>query len=274
MAPNRTLAEAENAGMAFAKAAGADSLAALRKMSAADLQKVRVRAASGRTWDANVDGWFLPEQTAAIFEHAKQNDVPILVGSTASEATSTRLQQITADAMREEAQHNFGTDAQTFLKLYPFTSDDSAKSAQQDFHRDQTFGWPTREWARAQAATGKSKVYYYFFSHVAPGPYADAGIAAPHGAELAFAYDWVGSRTDTNTEWRDVDRKLADAMSTYWINFATTGDPNGKGLTRWPAYSATNDTVLLVGDSITVGALPHKDTLDFLTPYIRKNALP
>ena len=36
---------------------------------------------------------------------------------------------------------------------------------------------------------------------------------------------------------RDIDRKLAKTMSGYWISFMQTGDPNGKGLPIWEAYS-------------------------------------
>jgi len=272
-APARSRAAAEDAGVQFLKAAGAGSVAALRAMPAADLQKTgRLPGVPGRLWDVNVDGWLLPDNVAAIFEQGKQNDVPILVGSNAGEWTSPRLAAITAAALREEAQQTFGSDAATFPRLYPFETDESARLAQQYLHRDQTFGWPTREWARAQAKTGRSKVYFYFFQHVSPGPYADAGMAAPHGGELPFVFDWVNSKTNTGTDWRDSERKLADAMSSYWLNFAATGDPNGKDLVRWPAYDSATDTVLLVDDAIAAGPLPHKDALDFLSPFMRKPA--
>ena len=44
-------------------------------------------------------------------------------------------------------------------------------------------------------------------------------------------------RTDP---WSDLDRSLADTLSSYWANFAITGDPNGKGLPVWPAFKEKN----------------------------------
>jgi para-nitrobenzyl esterase len=56
-------------------------------------------------------------------------------------------------------------------------------------------------------------------------------------------------------------------MSTYWVNFATTGDPNGKNLAKWPAYDPKSDQVLELGDKVQVRINPHAPALDFLDTY-------
>jgi para-nitrobenzyl esterase len=45
---------------------------------------------------------------------------------------------------------------------------------------------------------------------------------------------------------------------------AKAGDPNGKGLPRWPAYREKSDTALNLGDKIEPIPVPHKAALDFL----------
>jgi para-nitrobenzyl esterase len=55
------------------------------------------------------------------------------------------------------------------------------------------------------------------------------------------------------TPWTDADRKLADMMSSYWVNFATNGNPNGNGLPQWPLYSQKSDQAMVLGDTVSVG---------------------
>jgi para-nitrobenzyl esterase len=41
------------------------------------------------------------------------------------------------------------------------------------------------------------------------------------------------------------DLALSDMISSYYVNFATTGDPNGKGLPQWPAFSDKDQQVMV-----------------------------
>lgn len=40
------------------------------------------------------------------------------------------------------------------------------------------------------------------------------------------------------------DETLAHEMSTYWANFAKTGNPNGAGLPHWPRYDSDTDMLM------------------------------
>jgi para-nitrobenzyl esterase len=51
------------------------------------------------------------------------------------------------------------------------------------------------------------------------------------------------------------DRKLAEEMSSYWVNFARWDDPNGPGLPSWPAFANAESKVQYLGDPLTVGGV-------------------
>jgi para-nitrobenzyl esterase len=96
--------------------------------------------------------------------------------------------------------------------------------------------------ARNASASGQP-AWLYLFTRVRPGM---DSIRAYHGAEIPYVFD-------TADEWlpRDeTDRKLTDAMTSYWVNFVTSGDPNGRDLPKWPQASAHETNALELGDTI------------------------
>ena len=257
----RTLAESEEAGVKFAEAAGAASISALRALTADSVNR-----ANGFQASATVDGWVFPQDVATIFRTGKQNDVPAIIGSNAHEGTIFTPETTTGQSFRAQSQRRYGADTDAFLKLYPFATDQEARAAQAASMRDQTFGWEMRTWARLQTQTGKSKVYLYYFSHVPPLPNA-AWLGAQHGAEIPYAFNWPSGKHSTQVAWTDADRKLADQVSSYWVQFATTGDPNGKGLPKWNAYHVKDDQAMGFGDVLGMIPVPNKAALDFLDGY-------
>jgi carboxylesterase type B len=55
------------------------------------------------------------------------------------------------------------------------------------------------------------------------------------------------------------DRQIAATLSSYWANFAATGNPNGKGLAAWPAVTKDAPQTMEVGDEfrrIPIAATP------------------
>ena len=76
----KRLPDAEVVGAAYAKTAGASSIADLRKVEADKLPP-------GRGWPI-IDGYVIPDDQYKLYEAKKYNDVPILVGYNSDEGAS------------------------------------------------------------------------------------------------------------------------------------------------------------------------------------------
>jgi para-nitrobenzyl esterase len=56
-------------------------------------------------------------------------------------------------------------------------------------------------------------------------------------------------------------------MAGYWTNFAKTGDPNGPGLPKWPAFRSASPEAMIFRGSPQAGALPDPKHFDVLDRY-------
>jgi para-nitrobenzyl esterase len=226
---------AEQAGVTLAGKLAATTLEALRAKGVGEVM-TQARGLGGVGWPV-LDGWVLPDDQYVLYEKGRYHDTPILVGINSDEGASFSR---TTDAAQFETDTRvrFGPMADRILKAYAPDSNGSIKQAPRNVMREASFGWHTWVWAKLQNQRGGSPAFVYYMDQRPPYP-ADSRNAdvagVPHGAELPYVFQKLDL---TPLPWTDADRRISDAMATYWTNFAKTGDPNRAGLPRWPAFTA------------------------------------
>jgi len=228
---------AEFIGTEFAKSMKAKSIADLRAKSEDEILQASLKPNSHFAPD--IDGYFLPEPVSALYGSEMESHVPLLAGWNADEGDAQAIfdkEKPTAKGFAKRLHVLYGAKADDLLRVYPASSDEEARRSAADLAGDRFIAYGTWKWIEMHLASSKSPVYRYEFDQ-APPPAAGSteSRGAYHSAEIEFVFGVLASK---KLPWRADDMKLSDLMSTYWSNFAKTGDPNGEGLPKWPQYDA------------------------------------
>ena len=255
----RTLADAEADGLKLGESKGASSLAALRAMSWQKLTEPVPPEPGGAgglrlRFAPIVDGYVLPAAVRDIVAQGRQNDVPTLTGANVGELGGLMgpPAPVTVEAFVTRARQQYGAMADEFLALYPAANDEQAATMQTQSSRAQALV-SMYLWAKERARTAKTRTYTYLWDHTMPGPDA-ARFGAFHTSEVPYVLNTLYM---SDRPFEATDRQIADMMSSYWANFAATGDPNGEGLPRWDPVGDRPE-VMEVGDK--TGPVPFADT--------------
>jgi len=243
---------AEERGLKFAAKVGANNLKDLRQLSADSLL-----SAFRGTGSAIIDGYVLPERVSTMIAANKQSDLPLMIGYTADEENAPRHNTV-AD-YREYVRKAFGKDSATIFKTYPGDSDEQARESSKYIQRDIRFGFQNFAWAAIQSDR-QSKSYMYFFTRQVPEHGGTNKYGAFHSSEIAYAYD---NLKFFNRPFTSEDHELAKLMSTYWVNFAKTGDPNGASLPVWPAFNKQKGEVMIFDAASKAAIHPYFNGLHY-----------
>src|SRR5262249_15388275 len=129
--PPQPLADAEQNGVKFGEAAGATTLAALRAMSAEQIQE-SLGKAQGVRFGTALDGYFLPKPISAIFEAGEQAKIPLLEGSNTQEQAARSVLgngEPTAESLAAAIKRFYGDQAGDVVKAYAANTTDEVYEA-------------------------------------------------------------------------------------------------------------------------------------------------
>ena len=201
-----------------------------------------------------------------MFAEGKQNDVVSLTGINMGELQGIAGPQegpATVEAYQQEAKKRFGDRAEEFLKLYPVATEGQVKSSLEESARDGNVT-ALYLWAQVRARTSKTPVYEYVWNHALPGPDASR-YGAFHSSELPYVLNTLNMSDRPFTRH---DQEIADVMSSYWANFVTNGDPNGKGVAQWQPVGARPEVMETGDDFKQVPVAGSQAKFDFWKSYL------
>ena len=191
-----------------------------------------------RDWGPTVDGRVLPHHPFDPGAPTLSADVPLITGTNLHEFVNG-LDHPDANAMGVEelsrlVREAFGDDGEAIIAAYRL-----------DYPKATPFGLyatiaasrmrvPAFAQAARKADLGAAPAYAYVYAWRTPvldnrpGPF--------HACEIAFTFD-NAEICDHYSAGSPDAFALSKQISTAWVNFARTGNPNHSGLPHWPTYT-------------------------------------
>ena len=148
----------------------------------------------------------------------------------------------------------FGSQADTFLRLYPVSSDANVAAVAGDATREAGHFGSMMFYARSQRLTGKAPVYLTDFSRPHPAaPGVTIGAGAYHGSEVPYWFQNLDglNRFRTTRNWTAWDQEMSAKMADALAAFAKTGSPSTPAI-RWPEWTVDSPKYVEFGSAITV----------------------
>jgi para-nitrobenzyl esterase len=248
---NRSYSDAEKTGNDFMQKMKSPDIQDLRKKSAEEL------IAAGGGFGPVYDDYVIPKDVFTAFKEGKYNDVAIMAGWVTGDGSLMGEQKMTPEKYKEQALSRWGEHTEKYLKLFPGNTTEDVTASLKELNLLQFAALPAYLWA----GFSKNKAYLYQFSHVPVDKPGFPNYGAFHTSEVPYALHTLHL---WERPWREVDFEVERTMSSYWVNFVKTGNPNGKGLPGWAQYEKSSGNIMEIGDQARLSPGLFKNEFSFL----------
>jgi para-nitrobenzyl esterase len=231
--PMSTVALAAKAGSGFAPGLDATQLRALPAEQVTGNLNMMTMSQPGYSGPM-VDGRTILGSSLDAINAGLYAAVPVIVGANSADGFPfvTDKDKIFAAYGKQEAEAR---------KLYDPNGTVPGLELATQTSADRMFVEPARAVARALGK--RQPVYLYRFSYAVPEIAKSMG-GAPHASEIPYVFDTLAARQGK----APLPEEIAVAALThkYWVNFAKTGKPDGKGVAPWPSADAGTTNVQII----------------------------
>ena len=199
------------------------------------------------------DGKLVVEAPEAALAAGHQAMVPVLIGA------NDRDLGVGIASSKDELFAAFGADAADARKRYDPRGDQTLDELKQQVFADRTLVEPARHLADEMARAGRP-VWLYRFAYVSQAQ-RGRNVGTLHGFEIPFTMNIPSAVVGDKVT--PTDKAMGDLVSGYWVQFGSTGDPNGGSRPLWPRHDPADDRILhFTNSGIVVGTDPLKPRLD------------
>ena len=202
-----------------------------------------------------VDGKVIPTHPWDPVGPALSADIPLMIGWARTEETAFDLptpekMALTEAGLRDRVKTRLGVDPEPVIAAFKETFPNSTPW---DLYiliaSNHPRGANTQELGKRKVLQAGAPAWLYRVDWETPE--RGGHMRSPHTIEIPFAFNNIKTAGSLISKMPEA-YALEDKVSSTWVSFARTGNPNNPRIPTWPAYSAAKRETMVFNDQIRV----------------------